>query len=116
VIEDVIRRRLGVVRRDLPVSIAVENACVEKLEFRVVSCAARAPFPKTRKGKHGLRIVIALLQPGGGWRRVEVPPLFLGVLAVIASGAGEPENSLLKDRVATVPKRERKTKALLAVA
>ena len=45
---DIIRRGLGVVRRDLPVSIAVEHAGVEQLEFRLVlvrfafSCRSRA--------------------------------------------------------------------------
>jgi hypothetical protein len=38
--QDIVGRRLGVVRRDLPESIALEYTCIEKLEFRIVACAA----------------------------------------------------------------------------
>ena len=114
--EDVIRRRLGVVRCDLPISIIVEHAGVEKLEFRLVAGALRVLLPQALIGELGLRIVITPAQPGIGRRRVERPPVFLSVLAVIALRPAEAEDSLLENRVASVPERESKTEALLAVA
>src|SRR5512147_3157622 len=49
-------------------------------------------------------------------RTVEVEVIFLDVLAVIAFAIGEPEETLLEDRVFPVPKGERKTDSLLLVA
>jgi len=49
-------------------------------------------------------------------RGVQVPPVLLGVLAVVALAAGEPEDALLEDRVAAVPEREREAQALALVA
>ena len=69
--EDIVRRRFGVVRRDLPISVAVEHASVEELEFRLIPCAARVFLPQPLVGKLGLRIVIAPSEPGSGRRRVE---------------------------------------------
>jgi hypothetical protein len=112
----VVGRGLGVVRHDLPIPIAVEYPCIEKLEFRLVACAARVFFSQTRIREFSLRIVIAPAQPGSGRRRVEVPPVLLGVLAVIALRPAEPEDPLLQERVAPVPERESETKALLAIA
>ena len=50
-----------------------------------------------------LRIVIAPAQPGAARESVEVPPVLLDVLAVIALAVGEPEHPLLEDRIAPVP-------------
>jgi hypothetical protein len=51
-----------------------------------------------------------------GRRRVEVPPVLLGVFAVVALVAVQPEDPLLEDRVAPVPEGERKAEQLLVVA
>jgi hypothetical protein len=48
--------------------------------------------------------------------RVEVVPVLLGVLAVVALAPGEPEDPLLEDRIATVPEREREAQRLTVVA
>src|SRR5690606_17306409 len=48
--------------------------------------------------------------------RVEVPPVLLGVLAVVALGTGEPEDALLEDGVAPVPEREGEAERLPVVA
>ena len=106
--QDIIRRRLGVVRRDFPVPIPVKHTGVEKLEFRLFPRASRTLLPQALIGKFGLRIVIAPAQPGVGRRRVERPPIFLRVLAVIALRPAEAEDSLLQDGVAPVPEREAK--------
>src|SRR5689334_6259738 len=113
--EHIVRRRLGVVRRDLPVPVAAENAGVEKLELRIVPRTARIFLPQARVRKLGLRIVVAPAEPGGGRGRVKGPPIFLGVLAVIALRPAEAEDSLFQDRIAPVPERERETEPLPAV-
>src|SRR5262249_45113041 len=47
---------------------------------------------------------------------VEVPPVLLGVLAVVPLVAREPEDALLQDRVAPVPERKAEAESLLDVA
>jgi hypothetical protein len=49
-------------------------------------------------------------------RRVQVPPVLLDVLAVVALVTGEAERPFLQDRVAAVPERERQTQELVVVA
>src|SRR6185436_3837821 len=53
--------------------------------------------------------------PRVGRRRVLVPPVLLGVLAVVAAVAAEAEHPLLEDRVLAVPEREREAERLPVV-
>ena len=64
----------------------------------------------------GLRVHVAPPHPRVRRRRVEVPPVLLGVLAVVALRAGQAEDALLQDRVAAVPEREREAERLPVVA
>src|SRR5205823_10504864 len=66
--------------------------------------------------KLGLGVDVAPAHPrvrGGG---VEVPPVLLGVFAVVALVAGQPEDALLEDWVPTVPEREGQAEELALVA
>ena len=97
------RRGLGVIDGDPPPATVVEHARVGELELGLAPAAAGVLLAQPHVGKFGLRVVIDPAQPGGGRRRVSVPPIFLHVLAVIALGAGEAEQALLEERVAPVP-------------
>ena len=55
----------------------------------------------------GLRVVVAPAQPRARRDRVEVPPVLLGILAVVALAVRQAEDPLLEDGVAPVPQRER---------
>src|SRR5580704_1082627 len=48
--------------------------------------------------------------------RVQIPPVLLDVLAVVALRPGQPERPLLEDRVAAVPQRQPQAQPLLDVA
>jgi len=49
-------------------------------------------------------------------RGVQIPPVVLDVLAVVALVTGEAERPLLQDRVPAVPERERQAQKLVVVA
>ena len=66
--------------------------------------------------ERALRVVVAPPVPGVARHGVEVPPVLLDVLAVVALAAGQPESALLEDRVAPVPQRQRQAQPLLDVA
>src|SRR5262249_56106198 len=51
-----------------------------------------------------------------GGDRVQVPPVLLDILAVVALRPGQPEGALLQDRVAAVPQRQRQAQPLLDIA
>src|SRR5208337_553425 len=54
--------------------------------------------------------------PRVGRRAVEIPPVLLGILAVVALRTSEPEDPLLQDRVAAVQEGEREAQPLLVIA
>src|SRR4029077_19378725 len=63
----------------------------------------------------GLGIVVPPTKPRAAGHRVQVPPVLLDVLAVVALAVGQPEHPLLEDRVLAVPQRERQAQPLLIV-
>src|SRR5215831_21170199 len=60
--------------------------------------------------------MVAPAVPGMAGNGVEIPPVFLHVLAVISLRAGQPERALLKDRVTAIPQRQPEAQPLLDVA
>src|SRR5262249_19167003 len=114
--ERVLRRGLGVVRRDLPVAALVEDAGVDELVLGLRLAAAPVLGHELGVRVLGLWVHVAPAHPRVRRRRVEVPPVLLDVLAVVTLGAGEAEQPLLQDRVAAVPEREREAEVLPVVA
>ena len=114
--QQVVRVGLGVVDLDDPVAVVVEGAGVEQLVLGVELAAAAVLGDEVAVGELALRVVVAPAVPGVARQRVEVPPVLLGVLAVVALVAGQAEDALLQDRVAAVPEREREAQPLLDVA
>jgi len=107
---------LGVVDLDDPVAVAVEDAGVEQLVLRVLPRARPVGGDQVVVGERRLRVVVAPAQPGVARQRVEVPPVLLGVLAVVALVAVQSEDPLLEHPVAPVPQREPEAQPLVDVA
>ena len=107
--QDVGRVGLRVVDLDDPVAVVVEDAGVEQLVLGLeLRARARSRAIRSSYGNARLRVVVAPAQPGAARQRVEVPPVLLGVLAVVALAVRQPEHPLLEDRVAAVPQRQRR--------
>ena len=113
--EEVVGVGLCVVGLDDPVAVVVEDPRVEQLELRILLAPGGVFLDECLVGKRSLRVVVAPPVPGVRRCRIEVPPVLLGVLAVVSLVAGEPEDSLLQDRVAPVPEREPQAEELLDV-
>ena len=103
--QDVGRVRLRVVDLDHPVA-GVEHARVEQLVLALELRAFAVDAQQVLVREFGLRVVVAPAQPGARRQRIEVPPVVLGVLAVVALAVREAEHPLLEDRVAAVPQRQ----------
>src|SRR6185437_17164564 len=110
------RRRLRVVGRDDEVPVIGEDPRVDELVLWVVLAARRVLLAQLLIRELGLRVVVAPAQPRTGRRRVLVPPVVLGVLAVVALGVGQAEGTFLEDRVASVPEGQREAPVLVEVA
>jgi hypothetical protein len=114
--EDVERIGFRVMRLDDPVAVVIEDARVQQLELRVELRSRGVLLDEPRVRELRLRVVVAPPVPRVARRRVEIPPVLLRILAVVALVAREAEDALLQDRVAPVPERKPETEALLDVA
>ena len=75
---------LGVVDFDDPVAVVVEGARVEQLVLWIELSAPAVLVDQVLVRKRALRVVVAPAVPGVAGDRVQVPPVFFGVLAVVA--------------------------------
>ena len=114
--QQVIGVGLGVVHLDDPVPVLIEDPGVDQLVFGLVPVAPGVLIDQVLIGIRGLRIVIPPPVPRMARDRVEVPPVLLDVLAVIALRPGQAEGPLLQDRIAAVPQRQAQAQPLLDVA
>ena len=114
--QDVVRVSLRVVHLDDPVPVLVERPGVQEFVLGLGAVAPGVLGDEVVVGVGALRVVIAPPVPRVARHRVQVPPVLLDVLAVIALLAGKPERPLLEDRVAPVPQRQRQAQPLLDVA
>jgi hypothetical protein len=113
--QHVARIALRVVDVDHPVAVVVEDTGVEELVLGIRLAAPCVLGDEVAVRELVLRIVVAPPVPRVARERVEVPPVLLCVLAVVALVAGEPEDPLFQDRVALVPQRKREAEPLLDV-
>ena len=114
--QQVVRAGLGVVHLGDPVPVAVERAGVQQLVLGLVTVPAGVGVDQVLVRERALRVVVAPPVPGVAGDRVQVPPVLLDVLAVVALRAGQPEGPLLQDRVAPVPQRQGQAQPLVDVA
>ena len=113
--QQVVRVALRVVDLDDPVAVLAEHTGVEQLVLGVELPAPGVLRHEIVVWERPLRVVVTPAVPRVTRERVEVPPVLLRVLAMVALIAGEPEDPLLEDRIASVPQRERQAEPLLDV-
>ena len=114
--QHIIRAGLGVVHLGDPVPVAVERAGIQQLVLGLVPAPGGVDVDQVLVRERALRVVVAPPVPGVAGDRVQVPPVLLDVLAVVALRAGQPERPLLDDRVPPVPQRQPQAQPLLDVA
>ncbi len=111
--QQVLGAALRVLDHDVEVAILVEHAGLEQVELRFVASAAVVHELRVRERR--LRVLVGPLHVRVRGRGVQVEPVLLRVLAVVALAVGEPEDALLEDRVRAVPQGEREAQPLLGV-
>ena len=114
--QDVARVGLGVADLDDPVPVAVERPGVEELVLWLEPVTRGVGGDQIVVRELALRVVVPPAVPGVTGQRVEVPPVLLDVLAVVALRPGQPEGALLEDGIAPVPQGQPQAQPLLDVA
>jgi hypothetical protein len=99
-----------------PVPVAVERTGVQQFVLGLVAIPAGVGIDQVLVRERLLRIVVTPPVPRVAGQGVQVPPVLLDVLAVIALRAGQPERTFLQDRVAPVPQRQAQAQPLVDIA
>jgi hypothetical protein len=113
---DVFRPGLRVFDEHVEVTILLEGARVEQLEFHPTAAAPAVLVDQPRVRILGLRILVEHLHVRAGRQRVEVEVVFLHVLAAVAFARRQTEHPFLQNRIAAVPERQRERQDLIAIA
>jgi hypothetical protein len=113
--EEVVRSDLGVLDFDVEVAILGEDAGVDEFVFRLLSTPPPVLLDEVGVWKRPLRVLVKTSQVGMARRRVEVPVVFLDVLAVVSLAAGQAEQPLLEYRIDAVPEGQGEAEPLLLV-
>ena len=107
---------LGVGDPDLKKAVLVEDSRIEQLVLGIELGAEGVGAHQVGVGISALRIRIHHAVPRVARQRIDMPPEFLGILAVIAFSVGEAEEALLENAVLAVPHCDRETEDLVLVA
>src|SRR5215467_145633 len=113
--QQVLRIGLGVLYKDVEISVVIEYASVDQFILELFPRPAPIRFNQIPIRKFALRVLIEILHVRVCRSTVQVKVIFLHIFTVIAFAVGEPEQSLLEDRVAPIPKCNCKAQLLLVV-
>ena len=102
------RLGLGVLDKDVKVTIVVKDARVDQFELGS-SLRPRRRSPRAADvGKYALRILVEHFHVGMRRRGIKVVVQFLDILAMIALAIGKTKESFFQNRVACVPQAKDK--------
>ena len=111
--EDVLRRLLGILHKDIEVAIIVEDTRIQQLVLHVATITLFVLLDQIAVRESRLRILVQVLHVGMRGRAVEVEVVFLDVFAVVGLAVGQAEHAFLEDGVFAVPQGHAKAKQLL---
>ena len=107
---------LGIFDEHVEIAALGKYASIEQLKFGSASTALGIFFDEPPVREFGLRILVEHAHVAVGRGGVEIEIIFFNIFAVIALRAGEAKEAFLQDGVAAIPKGQRETDHLMAVA
>ena len=114
--QDVLGGSLRVFDGHVEVAVALEDTGIEQLVFRVGSGAASVLGDEVGVRECALRILVQEFHVRVRGRAVEIEVVLLDVLAVVAFGSCESEETFFQNGIAAVPERDREADELMAIA
>ncbi len=113
--QQIVRIRLGIFCRHVPVKASVEDTGVGQFIFQIVPPAAAILGHELPVRELGLRVFIQSLQVTVRRRGVEVKIGLLHIFPVISLPVRQPEQSLFQNGVAAIPQGKGKAQPALAI-
>src|SRR6267142_5906372 len=113
--EDVFRTAFGIFHKDVEISIVIEDPGVEEFILHLAFRTAAVRFYQIGIGIGRLWVLVEILHVGVRRRTVEVEVVLLHIFAMVALVVGQPEESLLENRIFAVPQGQRKAEALFVI-
>ena len=93
----------------------IKDAGIHQLELGFIARTTTVLIDQPLIRERLLRVVIPPAQPSVAGQPVEIPPIFLDVLAVVPLRTSEAEHALFQDRVDTVPEGQGQTEIMVNV-
>ena len=108
--------RLGVFDGDIEIALFGENPSIEELIFGLGASAPAVYLEQFLVGKGSVGILVERPAVAVRRGRILIVVELLHVLAVIALGPRQPEQTLLQNRIRTVPQGKREAQPTVLVA
>ena len=107
---------LGVLHDHVEIAVLVEDPGVQQLVLHLLLAPAAVGGHQVPVRERPLRILVLALHVRMRRRAVQVEPVLLDVLAMVALAIVQAEHPLLENRVGAVPQRQRQAQPLALVA
>src|SRR5271170_1637269 len=114
--EEVFRRLLRILHKDVEVAIFVEDSGIQQFILHVATITSLVRLDQFVIRKRSLGILVQILHVGVGGRAVEVKVVFFDVLAVVGLAVRKTERTFLKDWIFAIPQGHAKAQQLLVIA
>src|SRR6516162_1713255 len=114
--QNVLRIRLRILDEKIEIAAFAKGSGINQLVFGFLFRPASILLNELSVRKCVLRIFVEGFQVGMGWSRIKVVIDLLDVFAVVSLAVRQAEQSLLQNRVFSVPDHEGQTNALMSVA
>ena len=107
---------LGILHKDVEVSIVIENTRVEKFVLKLLPRTPPIGFHQIAIGIFTLRVFVQVLHVRVRRSAIDIEVIFFDVFAVVGLTVRQAKHAFFQDRVATIPQGYCKAKQLLIVA
>ena len=114
--QDVIGTGLGVLHDHIEIAVLVEDPGVQQLVLHLLLTPAAVGRYQVQVRERPLRILVLALHIRMRRRAVQVEPILLDVLTMVALAIGQAEHPLLENRVGAIPQSKRKAQPLPLIA
>src|SRR5207245_4618591 len=114
--QDIVRRTLRVLGKNIEVAVLFKNSRVHQLKLRCISSPASVLRDELAIRKLGLRIFVERFQVGSCRRGIQIEIFLLHILAMVAFRAGQTEKPLFENRITAIPESQRKANPALTIS
>ena len=114
--QHIFRRCFGVFNEHVEIVVIIENTCIQQFKFGVPPATPGILLHQLLIGKCCMRIFVEHTHVAVGRCTIEVEVEFFDIFTMVALWSGQAKQSLLENRVMTIPERESKAHAPLVIA